>query len=197
MSEKEIVKLYRPCVLKIEESSACAVIWLGHLNNDYKKYKESLFYLGKMLEIAFNNAGIYFLTSIRNCRLKIKTFCEDVYKDLKEFDMERKSYERVFNTEFIIYAVLDIALIFKVQGKNDEAISSLKKIYQQDNRSYCIYAELFRFYLKNGENVKADDILEDFEKPEINNLTLKRSVLNPFSTNKITEIPEKLKIKWN
>jgi tetratricopeptide (TPR) repeat protein len=208
-------------VLEIEESNAYAIIGLGHLYYDFKEYKESLFYLEKMLEFGFDNADIRVLTSVGNCHRKLKTFSEgipffeaalrrdnnnfyalfglvdcyrgmnrtenvieycsrilefdpknkmiltrigDAYRNLKEFDMAKKYYQKAINIDFDTYAIMGIALISKVQEKYDEAISSLKKLIQQDPRNYRIYSELSDCYLKNGENVKAAEILEDFKK---------------------------------
>jgi tetratricopeptide (TPR) repeat protein len=94
----------------------------------------------------------------------ILTRIGDAYRKLKEFDMAKKYYQRALNIEFDTYAFMGIALISKALEKYDEAIYSLKKLILQDSRSYRIYSELSDCYLKNGENAKAVEILEDFKK---------------------------------
>jgi pentatricopeptide repeat protein len=99
----------------------------------------------------------------------ILTRAGDAYRNLKNYDVAKEYYERALNIEFDTYAILGIALISKTQEKNDEAIESLKKLIQQDNRNYRIYLELSDCYLKNGEHEKAVEILEDFQKLGIKN----------------------------
>jgi tetratricopeptide (TPR) repeat protein len=94
----------------------------------------------------------------------ILTRIGDAYRNLKEFYMAKKYYERALNIEFDTYAIMGIALISKAQEKYDEAIFSLRRLIQLDNRNYRIYAELSDCYLKNGEYNKAVEILEDFKK---------------------------------
>jgi tetratricopeptide (TPR) repeat protein len=99
----------------------------------------------------------------------ILTRTGDAHRNLKKFDMAKNYYQRALNIEFDTYAIMGIALTFKAQEKYDEAISSLKKLVHQDTRNYRIYSELSDCYLKNGENNKAAEILEDFKKLRIKN----------------------------
>ena len=61
-------------VLEIEENNPYAIIGLGHLHYDFKKYQDALFYWGKMLDFTGENVDIRVLTSIGNCHRKIKSF---------------------------------------------------------------------------------------------------------------------------
>jgi tetratricopeptide (TPR) repeat protein len=208
-------------VLDMEEENPYAIIGLGHLHYDFKNYKESLFYLEKMLKFGIDNVDIRVLTSIGNCYRKLKTFNEgvpyfeaalrrennnfyalfgladcyrgmnnlekvleycnrileqdpknkmvltrtgDAYRNLKNFDKAKEYYERALNIEFDTYAVLGLSLLAKAQGKFDEAIISLKRLIQQDNKNYRLYIELGDCYLQKGEKRKAVETLEDFQK---------------------------------
>ena len=222
-------------VLEIDENNAYAIIGLGHLYYDFKDYKESLFYLEKMMKNGFDNADIRVLTSIGNCHRKLKTFSEgisffeaalkrennnfyalfgladcyrglnrtdtaieyclrileidpknkmiltrigDAYRNSENFEIAKNYYEKALNIEFDTYAILGLSLISKAQGKYDEAISSLKKLIQQDIRNYRLYLELSDCYQKNGERRKAAEILEDFQKLGIKNQKISEMLEN-------------------
>ena len=99
----------------------------------------------------------------------ILTRTGDAYRNLNAFDTAKEYYERALNIEFDTYAILGLVLISKAQEKYSEAITSLKRLVQQDSRNYRLYLELSDCYNKNGERKKAVETLEDFQKLGIKN----------------------------
>jgi len=65
-------------VLEMEENNPYAVIGLGHLNYDFKEYREALSYWERMLRIDPKDVDIRVLTSIGNCHRKLKTFADGI-----------------------------------------------------------------------------------------------------------------------
>ncbi|MDR1840124.1 MAG: tetratricopeptide repeat protein [Treponema sp.] len=99
----------------------------------------------------------------------ILTRTGDAYRNLNDFEKAKEFYERALNIEFDTYAVMGLALLAKAQGKYDEAVTSFKRLIQQDNKNYRLYIELSDCYLKKGERQKAVETLEDFQKFGIKN----------------------------
>ena len=62
-------------VLEMEKDNAYALIGLGHLNYDFKEYKEALYYWTRIYELnSKETVDIRVLTAIGNCHRKLKTF---------------------------------------------------------------------------------------------------------------------------
>jgi len=99
----------------------------------------------------------------------ILTRAGDAYRNLNDFENAQIFYERALNIEFDTYAVMGLALIAKAHGKFEEAITSFKRLIQQDNRNYRLYIELSDCYTRTGARNKAIEILEDFQKLGIKN----------------------------
>jgi len=99
----------------------------------------------------------------------ILTRTGDAYRNLKDFEKAQLYYERALNIEFDTYAVMGLALIARAQGKYDEAITSFRRLIQQDNRNYRLYIELSDCYLETGARIKAIETLEEFQKMGIKN----------------------------
>ena len=93
----------------------------------------------------------------------ILTRMGDALRNLNKFDKAQEYYEKALDIEFDIYAVLGLALLLKLQGKFDEAVSSLKQLIIQDNSNFRLYTELSDCYLKMGEQKKALETLVDFQ----------------------------------
>jgi tetratricopeptide (TPR) repeat protein len=93
----------------------------------------------------------------------------DAYRNLGNHEKAQEFYERALNIEFDTYAVLGLALLSMVQGKYEEAVISLKRLIQQDNKNYRLYIELADCYLNMGDKRKATETLEDFQKLGIKN----------------------------
>jgi Flp pilus assembly protein TadD len=64
---------------------------------------------------------------------------------------------------------MGLALISKAQGKYEDAISSLRRLKQQDIKNYRIYIELADCCLKTGDRRQAVEVLEEFQKLGIRN----------------------------
>jgi pentatricopeptide repeat protein len=67
---------------------------------------------------------------------------------------------------------MGLALIAKAQEKYDEAIMSLRRLIQQDNKNLRLYTELADCYLKTGDIDKAKEILEHFQKIGAKNISI-------------------------
>ena len=110
----------------------------------------------------------------------ILTRAGDAYRTLGDLDRATEYYQRALNIEFDTYAVLGLAVVAKLQGRFDEAIESLKRLIQQDPKSYRLYLELADCRLKKGEKREAIEVLEEFQRQGIR-------------SNAINEMLEKLK----
>jgi len=94
----------------------------------------------------------------------ILTRAGDAYRSLKDFESAKNYYEKALNVEFDTYAVMGLALIAKEQGKYEDAVTSFKRLIQQDNKNYRLYIELADCYLKMNNKRSAVDALEDFQR---------------------------------
>jgi len=99
----------------------------------------------------------------------ILTRMGDAYRNLNDYEKAKDYYEKALNIEFDTYAVMGLALIAKEQGKYEEAITSFRRLIQQDSRNFRLYIELSYCYLKSGDRRKAVEILEDFQRLGIKN----------------------------
>jgi tetratricopeptide (TPR) repeat protein len=81
-----------------------------------------------------------------------------------DFEKAQDYYHRALNIEFDTYAVLGLALITKSQGKYNEAVTSLKRLVQQDSKNYRIFMELAACYVKLGDKRQAVEVLEEKKK---------------------------------
>jgi tetratricopeptide (TPR) repeat protein len=86
-----------------------------------------------------------------------------------DFEKAQDYYERALNIEFDTYAIMGLALISKAQGKYEDAVSSLRRLKQQDIKNYRIYVELADCCLKMGDKRQAVEVLEEFQKLGIRN----------------------------
>ena len=102
----------------------------------------------------------------------ILTRAGDAYKAIGEYDKAIDCYNRTLNIEFDTYAVLGLAIVDKLQGRFNEATESLKRLIQQDPRSYRFYLELADCRNTNGEKRGAIEVLEEFQKQGIRNTTV-------------------------
>ena len=99
----------------------------------------------------------------------ILTRAGDAYRGMGEFEMAQDYYERALNIEFDTYAVLGLALISKTQGKIDDAVTSLRRLLQQDTKNNRISTELAACYIKKGDRQQAVALLEEFRQLGIRN----------------------------
>ena len=108
----------------------------------------------------------------------ILTRTGDAYRNLNDYERAKEFYEKALNIEFDTYAVMGLAMVSKAQGKFDEAITSMKRLIQQDNRNYRLYIELADCYMKTGDRRKAVEALEDYQKLGIKNLKIAEMLEN-------------------
>ena len=216
-------------MLEIEASNPYALIGLGHLHYDFKKYREALFYWQKILEQNPNNVDIRILTSIGNCYRKMKQFDQgvsyfekalekdpdnfyglfgladcyrgmkqqqhsikyweailkkdpdnkviltrmgDAYRHIGDYVKAEQIYQRALDIDYDSYAILGLAILCKIQGKYDEAITSLTHLMQADRKNYRIYLELADCYIHTNEKAKAIEVLQAFQQYGIKNQAL-------------------------
>jgi tetratricopeptide (TPR) repeat protein len=138
-------------VLKRETNNFYALFGLADCYRGMNQVKNSLDYWLCILEQDPRNKMIL-------------TRAGDAYRNLNDYDKAKTFYERALNIEFDTYAVMGLALISKEQGKYDEAIVSFKRLIQQDNKNYRLYAELADCYLKTGDKRNAVDLLESCQR---------------------------------
>ncbi|HWP68176.1 MAG TPA: tetratricopeptide repeat protein, partial [Rectinemataceae bacterium] len=107
----------------------------------------------------------------------ILTRAGDAYRNLGELEKASKYYEDALNIEFDVYAILGLAVIARLQGKWDDAITSLKMLIQNDPKNYRIYLELAQCYIAQGQRQQAIDILGEFQKIGIKNPFIQEAVM--------------------
>ncbi|HNQ97800.1 MAG TPA: tetratricopeptide repeat protein, partial [Treponemataceae bacterium] len=78
-------------------------------------------------------------------------------------------YQRALDIEFDVYAVLGLAMISKTQGKYDDAAVSLNRLIQADPKNYRLYLELAECHVHKGDQQKAIQTLQEFQKLGIRN----------------------------
>jgi tetratricopeptide (TPR) repeat protein len=142
--------------LKRERYNFYALFGLADCYRGMNETEKSLAYCARILEQDPRNKMIL-------------TRAGDAYRNLADYDKAKDYYERALNIEFDTYAVMGLALISKLQGKTEEAISSFRRLIQQDNRNYRLYIELADCYINAGDRRKAKETLEEFQKLGIKN----------------------------
>jgi tetratricopeptide (TPR) repeat protein len=147
---------YFKAALEREPRNFYALFGLADCYRGINQQEDSLKYWNRILEQDPRNKVIL-------------TRAGDAYRNMGEFDKAQEYYERALNIEFDTYAVMGLALLAKAQGKYDEAITSLKRMIQQDNRNYRLFIELGECYHKSGDRRKAVETLEEFQKFGIRN----------------------------
>jgi tetratricopeptide (TPR) repeat protein len=99
----------------------------------------------------------------------ILTRIGDAFRNLSNYEKAKEFYEKALNIEFDTYALLGLALLAKAQKKYDEAVVSLKRLIQNENKNYRLGIELSDCYLKMGNPLLAVETLENFQKLGIKN----------------------------
>jgi tetratricopeptide (TPR) repeat protein len=99
----------------------------------------------------------------------ILTRSGDAYVAMKEFDKATEYYSRALAIEFDTYAVLGLAIIAKLHGKLDEAITSLAMLMETDSKNHRPYIEIAECYLKKGNKDAAIEALRNFKRTGIRN----------------------------
>lgn len=107
----------------------------------------------------------------------ILTRAGDAYRNLGDLEKATTYYENALNIEFDVYAILGLAVIARMQGKWDDAITSLKLLVQNDPKNYRIYVELAQCYLAAGQKAQAIETLADFQRLGIKNPFIQEAYL--------------------
>jgi tetratricopeptide (TPR) repeat protein len=99
----------------------------------------------------------------------ILTRAGDAYRNMGEYDNANDYYTRALNIEYDVYAVLGLATIAKLQEKYLDAVASLSKLLQNDQRNYRLYLEIADCYIRANEKEKALETLVQFQQFGIRN----------------------------
>jgi tetratricopeptide (TPR) repeat protein len=143
--------------LENEPSNFYAIFGLADCYRGLNQQDHSLEYWNRILEQDPRNKVIL-------------TRAGDAYRNMGDFEKAQDYYERALNIEFDTYAIMGLALISKAQGKFEDAISSLRRLKQQDVKNYRIYVELADCCLKKGDKRQAVEVLEEFQKLGVRNI---------------------------
>lgn len=147
---------YFEAALNREKTNFYALFGLADCYRGMNKLDKVLEYCGRILEQDPRNKMILTRTG-------------DAYRNLGDHEKAKDYYERALNIEFDTYAVMGLALLAKVQGKYEESVISFKRLIQQDNKNYRLYAELADCFIEMGDKRKAKETLEEFQKLGIKN----------------------------
>ena len=142
--------------LKREHQNFYALFGLADCYRGLRQQSTALDYWNRILDIDPKNKVIL-------------TRAGDAYRSLGDFDTATDCYQRALNVEFDPYAVLGLAVVAKLKGNYNEAIESLKRLIQQDSKSYRLYLELSDCYLQKGSKREAVEILEEFQRQGVKN----------------------------
>jgi tetratricopeptide (TPR) repeat protein len=143
-------KLIYQRVLEMEDDNAYAIIGLGHLHYDFKEYRESLFYLEKMLRYGFDVVDIRVLTSIGNCHRKLKTFNAGI--PFFEAALRRE------NNNF--YALFGLADCYRGMNQLENALEYCNRILEQDPKNKMILTRTGDAYRNTNNFEKAKELYE-------------------------------------
>ena len=128
--------------MEIEENNAYALIGLGHLNYDFKEYKEALFYLTRVLELnSKETVDIRVLTSIGNCHRKLKTFEQGSRYFLMALEREPKNF----------YALYGLADCYRGLNQQENSVIYWNKILEIDPNNKVILTRAGDAYRTLGQ----------------------------------------------
>ena len=161
---------------------------IGNCHRKLKTFDKGVYYFERALQMDPNN--FYALFGLADCyrgmnqqyrsieywnrileidptNKVILTRAGDAYRNMGDYDTATQYYEKALDIEFDIYAVLGLALISKGQGRYEDAIKSLNRLIQDDNKNYRLYIDLADCYLKMNQKATAIEVLKDFQKTGI------------------------------
>jgi tetratricopeptide (TPR) repeat protein len=137
-------------VLEIEENNPYAIIGLGHLHYDFKKYQEALFYWEKMLNFTGNDVDIRVLTSIGNCHRKLKSF----ESGIPYFEAALKREPDNF------YALFGLADCYRGMNQQNHSLEYWNRILSKDSRNKVILTRAGDAYRNQNLFEKAREYYE-------------------------------------
>ena len=99
----------------------------------------------------------------------ILTRAGDAYRNTGDYRKAEEYYTKAMDIDFDIYAVLGLALIYKGEGRYEEAIERLKSLIRNDPKNYRPYIDLADCYVKINRMQDAADVLKSFQAFGIHN----------------------------
>lgn len=132
-------------VLDMETDNAYALIGLGHLNYDFKEYKDALYYWTRVYEMNKEYSDIRVLTAIGNCHRKLKTFDQGV----KFFEMTLEKEPNNF------YALFGLADCYRGMNQQFKSIEYWQKILEIDPKNKVILTRTGDAYRTTGNYEEA------------------------------------------
>jgi tetratricopeptide (TPR) repeat protein len=151
--------VYFQMALQREPSNFYALFGLADCFRGMNQQDRSLEYWNRILEQDPRNKVI--LTRVG-----------DACRHIGDLDKAAEYYEQALNIEFDTYAVLGLAMVAKTEGRYNEAEASLCRLIQQDPKNYRFYLELSDCCLKKGEKHRAVEVLEEFLKTGVRNISV-------------------------
>ncbi len=134
-------------VLERAPKNAYALIGLGHLNYDFKRYREALYYWEKVVEAGEDMIDIRILTSIGNCYRKMRFF----ERGIQYF---QKSIERDANN---FYGLFGLADCYRGLNQHHNSIVYWYKILDIDPQNKVILTRIGDAYRSMGEYEQAKE----------------------------------------
>ena len=132
-------------VLDMEEDNPYALIGLGHLNYDFKEYKDALYYWSRVYEINQDNVDIRVITAIGNCHRKLKSFQQGTIYFQMALDKEPKNF----------YALFGLADCYRGMNQQYKSIEYWNKILDIDPNNKVILTRAGDAYRTTGNYEQA------------------------------------------
>lgn len=127
-------------VLDMERDNAYALIGLGHLNYDFKEYKDALYYWTRVYELNKDDVDIRVITAIGNCHRKLKTFEQGT----RYFEMALEKEPKNF------YALFGLADCYRGMNMQEKSIEYWNKILEIDPKNKVILTRAGDAYRTTG-----------------------------------------------
>ncbi len=124
----------------MEENNAYALIGLGHLNYDFREYRDALYYWNRILELNPSNTDIRVLTSIGNCHRKLKSFEEGLPFFMRALELDPKNF----------YALFGAADCYRGMNQQFRSIEYWNKILDMDPKNKVILTRTGDAYRNTG-----------------------------------------------
>jgi len=179
--------------LEIDKGHSYALIGLGHLNYDFKRYESALKYWSQLEEKMGNVVDIRMLTSIGNCYRKLKFFEDgipyfkkalamqdnnayalfgmaDCYRGLRQPKKALEYWERILSHDPTNKVILTRAGdAYKTQGEHETAISYYQKALKVGYDTYAVLG-LALIKMSEGKYTEAlERLTEIIEREPTNN----------------------------